>query len=89
MICDVPISALDYWRSRSGRALYKVDRVEFKENDMIDNLEMMPEMITAATAGQVFDGDCHCGVVRFRVVGPVGKILICYCYDYVRAAGLS
>ena len=50
---------------------------------------MMPEMMTAATAGKVFDGDCHCGAVRFRVTGPVGKILICHCYDCMRTAGLS
>ncbi len=56
---------------------------------MTENPEMMPEMIIAATAGKVFDGGCHCGAVRFRVTGPVGKILICHCYDCMRTAGLS
>ena len=60
---------------------------------MTDNLEMMPEMIPetmiAATAGRVFDGGCHLGAARFRVIEPVGKNSICHCYDYMRTAGLS
>ena len=49
----------------------------------------MQEMMISATAGKVFNGGCHCNMVRFRVTGPVDKILICNCCDYLRAAGLS
>ena len=42
-----------------------------------------------ATEGKVCDGGCHCGAVRVRVTGPVGKILICHCYDCRCTAGLS
>jgi len=63
------------------------------ENDMTENPDMMPnimpEMVIAATAGKIYTGGCHCGAVRFRVTGPVGKILICHCYDCRRTAGLS
>ena len=76
MICDVAISALDYWQSRLDWALCKIYEVEFRENEMTENPEMMTEMIIAATARTVFDGACHCGAARFRVTGPVGKILI-------------
>ena len=75
MICDVAISALDYWQSRLDWAIYKIYEVEFRENDTTENPEMMPEMIIAATARKVFDGGCHCGAVRFRVTGPLGKNL--------------
>ena len=56
---------------------------------MTENPEVMSEMIIAATAGRVFDGGCHCGAVRSRVTGPVGKILIFHCNDCMRTTGLS
>jgi len=52
---------------------------------MTENLDM----VIAETTGKIFDGGCHCGQVRFRVSGPVGKILLCHCYDCMRIAGLS
>ena len=56
---------------------------------MSQNSDIAPAMMSPATAGKVFDGGCHCGAVRFRVTGPVGKILICHCHDCMRTAGLS
>lgn len=56
---------------------------------MSQNPDIAPAMMSPATAGKVFDGGCHCGAVRFRVTGPVGKILICHCHDCMRTAGLS
>ena len=55
--------------------------------DMMPN--MMPEMMIAATTGDIYTGGCHFGAVRFWVTGPVGKILICHFYDCRRTAGLS
>jgi len=47
------------------------------------------DMLLAATAGKHFDGGCHCGQVRFRTIGPLGKLLICHCSDCMRIAGMS
>ena len=64
---------------------YNICEVGCMENDMTEN----PDMMIAETAGKLFDGGCHCGAVWFRVPGPVGKILICHCYDCMRTARLG
>ena len=63
MICDVVISALDYWRSRPGRVPLEIYGVGFSENGVTESPEMMPEMIIDVTAGKAFDGGCHWEVV--------------------------
>ena len=35
----------------------------------------------AATVGKGFEGECHCGEVRFRATGPLSEILMCHCSD--------
>ena len=47
------------------------------------------DWVIAETAGKIFTGGCHCGAVRFRVTGPIGKILVCHCSDCRRMAGMS
>ena len=39
------------------------------------------DWVIAETAGKIFTGGGHCGAVRFRVTGPIGKILVCHCSD--------
>ena len=89
MIHDVAISALDYWRSRSGRAPCNIYGVEFRKNDMTENPDMMPKMMLFAPAGKVFAGAYHCGALRFRMTWLVGEILIYQCYDGMCTAKLS
>ena len=35
------------------------------------------EQPIAETEGRSFDGSRHCGAIRFRVQGPLRKILMC------------
>ena len=41
------------------------------------------------TEGKTFTGGCHCGGVRFRLTGPLRKVLICHCDDCRKLAGAS
>lgn len=43
----------------------------------------------AATAGKDFEGECHCGEVRFRATGPLREILMCHCSDCLKITGTS
>ncbi len=48
----------------------------------------MLETITG-TEDKYFDGGCHCGAVRFRLIGPLTPLLICHCDDCRRISGTS
>lgn len=48
----------------------------------------MLEIITG-TENKYFDGGCHCGAVRFRLIGPLTPLLICHCDDCRRISGTS
>ena len=48
----------------------------------------MLERITG-TENKYFDGGCHCGAVRFRLIGPLTPLLICHCDDCRRISGTS
>ena len=43
----------------------------------------------AETEGRSFDGGCHCGAIRFRVQGPLRKILMCHCSDCLKISGIG
>jgi len=45
--------------------------------------------IVAGTNDRIFEGGCHCGSVRFTLIGPLRKILVCHCYDCRRLTGSS
>lgn len=34
-------------------------------------------------------GGCHCGAVRFRIEGPLAKVVVCHCSDCMKTVGNS
>ena len=47
------------------------------------------DWVIAETAGKIYTDGCHCGAVRFRVTGPIGKILVCHCSECRRIVVMS
>ena len=47
------------------------------------------EQPIAETEGRSFDGSCHCVAIRFRVQGPLRKILMCHCSECLKISGTS
>ena len=49
---------------------HKIDGLELRADDITGN----PDMMINGAAGKLFDSSCNYGAVRFRLIGPVGKI---------------
>jgi hypothetical protein len=41
------------------------------------------------TIGQLFEGSCLCGRVRYRAVGPLGEMNHCHCADCRKSHGAA
>ena len=49
----------------------------------------MMDRTISETEGQLFEGGCHCGEIRFRASGPLRQVLICHCSDCQKLTGTS
>jgi len=43
--------------------------------------------MTEASGSSTFEGGCLCGAVRFRVAGPLRKVVYCHCEQCRRTSG--
>ena len=41
------------------------------------------------TPGETFEGSCLCGEVRYRAIGPLGRMGHCHCVDCRKAHGAA
>ena len=42
-----------------------------------------------AGKGDITEGGCHCGAVRFRIEGALDRVIVCHCRDCLKTHGNS